>query len=477
MVTLVFISLLWGEYYAIPAELLSIVIVFSIGSILVYATSSADETSAAQAFASAALVWLIVGVLSALPFALIAWTVAIGPSVLNPPSMSPTLRAFLSPSNAVFEGISGITGTGLTVTRQPSQLPATLQWWRSLIEWLGGIGIIVLILSVVRESEGNVLDQYYQERSPLGKAGDDIPPPKAMLGAFTAFTLLSMALLWIVGMPVWHAINHGITGLSTGGFAVTDQSIAAYDGLAVQVTLIPIMLLGAIPLPVYYLLLNGKLQGFTTDLQTRWLLLVTAAGAAIISVLLLLSDTYRSTLEAGTRAAFQFTSAITCTGFSAATDMATIWPSTAMLLLTLAMIVGGSEGSTASGVKIVRVVSLVQGIRERVREPFPGNDPSREIEISGEHVSSNFYNASIILSLWVAFLLAGVFALLITLPSESASLQAVLFEVASAQGNVGLSSGVTSADQSPIVKVVLMVNMWVGRLTIIPVLVLVRGVV
>lgn len=268
-----------------------------------------------------------------------------------------------------------------------------------------------------------------------------------------------------------------MTGLSTGGFAVTDQSIAAYDGFAVQVTLIPIMLLGAIPLPVYYLLLNGKLQGFTTDLQTRWLLLVTGAGAAIISVLLLISDTYRSTIEAGIRAAFQFTSAITCTGFSAATNMATVWPSTAMLLLTLAMTAGGSEGSTASGVKIVRVVSLVQGSRERVREPFPGNDPSREIEISGEHVSSNFYNASIILSLWVGFLLAGAFALLVTLPSESASLQAVLFEVASAQANVGLSSGVMSADQSPIVKAVLMVNMWVGRLTIIPVLVLVRGAV
>lgn len=83
------------------------------------------------------------------------------------------------------------------------------------------MGIIVLILSVVRESEGNVLERYYQERSPLGKAGDDIPPPKAMLGAFT---LLSMALLWIGGMPIWHAINHGMTGLSTGGFAVTARA-------------------------------------------------------------------------------------------------------------------------------------------------------------------------------------------------------------------------------------------------------------
>lgn len=77
--------------------------------------------------------------------------------------------------------------------------------------------------------------------------------------------------------------------------------------------------------------------------------------------------------------------------------MATVWPSTAMLLLTLAMTVGGSEGSTVCGVKIVRVASFVQGIRERIRAPFPENDSSREIDISGEHVSSNFYNASIIL--------------------------------------------------------------------------------
>lgn len=145
-----------------------------------------------------------------------------------------------------------------------------------------------------------------------------------------------------------------MAGLSTDGFAVMDQSIAAYDDLAVQVTLIPIMLLGAIPLPVYYLLLNRKLQG-SLPTSRRGGYSSQRREMAIISVLLLISDTYGSVLEGGTRAAFQFISAITCTGFSAATNMATIWPSTAMLLLTLAMTVGGSEGSTASDIKIVRV--------------------------------------------------------------------------------------------------------------------------
>lgn len=172
-----------------------------------------------------------------------------------------------------------------------------------------------------------------------------------------------------------------------------------------------------------------------------------------------------------------FVSAITCTGFSVATNMGTTWPSSAMLLLTAAMIVGGSEGSTASGIKIVRVVNLAKGVLKWSREPFPDANTSQEIEISGRHVSSNYYNASVVVTLWLTFLLFGTFALLVTMPPESVSLQKVLFEVASAPGNVGLSSGVTSLGLSRAPKFVLMINMWIGRLTIIPILVLFRGTV
>lgn len=86
----------------------------------------------------------------------------------------------------------------------------------------------------------------------------------------------------------------------------------------------------------------------------------------------------------------------------------------------------------------------MKGIHERIREPFPDTDLSREIEIPGEHVSTDFYNASVILTLRLAFLVTGVFALFVALPSESTSVQNVVFEVASAQGNVGLSSGITT---------------------------------
>lgn len=132
--SLAIVSTVWGEYYAIPAELLSAAIIYVVGRVLLYVASEDEETSPAQAFASAAVVWLAVGLFSSLPFAFVAGTIAFDPSFVETPPMNATMRPFLSPSNALFEGFSGITGTGLSVTRRASNLPATLQWWRSLTE-------------------------------------------------------------------------------------------------------------------------------------------------------------------------------------------------------------------------------------------------------------------------------------------------------------------------------------------------------
>lgn len=119
--SLAIVSIVWEEYYAIPAELLSAAIVYVIGRVLMYAASEAEETSPARAFASAAVVWLVVGLLSSLPFAFIAGTIALEPNFVATPPVNATMRALLSPSNALFEGFSGITGTGLSVAFRPSR--------------------------------------------------------------------------------------------------------------------------------------------------------------------------------------------------------------------------------------------------------------------------------------------------------------------------------------------------------------------
>ncbi|WP_338041832.1 potassium transporter TrkG [Natrialba taiwanensis] len=133
-------------------------------------------------------------------------------------------------------------------------------------------------------------------------------------GAFTVFTLLAIILLRVAGMPPWDAINHGMTGLSTGGFAVTDNSIATYGSRRIQVAL----------LPIYYLLLRGRLEGFARDRQTQWLLLVIACGTTLAPLIMFTTDSLRSTAHDAITVTFQFVSAITCTDFST-TNLGSMW--------------------------------------------------------------------------------------------------------------------------------------------------------
>lgn len=132
---------------------------------------TADEPSTAHVFLSAATIWFVAALVGTLSFLAIAWTVALDPGFLSiPPSaIDPTLRAFRQPVNAWFESMSGFTGSGLTMARKESELPATLLWWRSLSQWLGGLGVIVLTIAIVNQSGENLLHQYYEVETPLGQ--------------------------------------------------------------------------------------------------------------------------------------------------------------------------------------------------------------------------------------------------------------------------------------------------------------------
>lgn len=486
MASLVIVAALWGEYYAIPGVLVSVGIVFVVGWVLMRWNETADDPSLAQIFASATAAWIAAALAGTLPFLAVAWTAALDPTALAvPPSATDaTLRAFRSPVNAWFESTSGVTGSGLTMTRHESELPATLQWWRSLTQWLGGVGVIVLTLVVVDRSEENMLQQYYGSRTPIGQfQSDDVSnSPKLLLSVFTAVTFLAIALLWVVGMPAWDAINHGMTGLATGGFTVTDGSISSYDSLAIRTALLPIMLVGAIPLPVYYLLFRTDFSEIYSDMQTRWLLLIAVAGSLVVGADLLAHSVYPSAFETAHFAAFQFVSAITSAGFYTVSSIGRNWPGLSVLVLTMAMGLGGSAGSTASGVKIIRAISIGRGLRERIRNPFPDEELSESLDESpsGQHASANYHNASIVVFLWIGIYLLGVCVLLVVLPTAGPNgipVKNVLFEVASAQGNVGLTSGITtpSTPMMPAAaKFSLTLNMLAGRLEIVPALVFVR---
>ena len=475
----VLVAIVWGEFYAVPALLVSGMVPLGIGWYFTSRFAGARNPNKLYGMTIAASGWFCIALFGSLPFTLIAWIVALDPG-FGTPTPTPTLAAFTNPLNGFFESMSGFTGTGLTMTDDEAVLPATLQWWRSFSEWIGGVGVIVLTTAVLARPGSGSLTLYESEARSERIHPSIVSTVRTIWWIFLLFTFLSIALLWLAGMPIWDAINHAMTGLATGGFSITDNSIATYDSPVIDFALLPVMVLGSIAFPVHYLILHGDLRNFYTDLQTRWVFGSFAIGAVALVAVLLADGTYETTFAAVRYGTFQFVSAASCTGFQTADDLGTAWSPTAQLIVSVGMVVGAAAGSTVGGIKLIRAITLVKGTAYRIEGVFYPKQAVRRFQIGDRRLtdveaSREFEEASIIAFLWVVFLAIGAVVLLVVVPPEF-TLENVLFEVASAQGNVGLSSGITGASMPTIAKVAFLFNMWIGRLEIIPVLVLLRAV-
>jgi trk system potassium uptake protein TrkH len=486
MAVTVVVALVWGEFYAVPALLVSGVVPLAIGSALTSYFGGAVEVGKLHGMMIAASGWFLVALFGSLPFYLIAWTIHIDPAFLNPPDLTgraaSTVGAFRYPLNAFFESMSGFTGTGLTMTDDESSLPRSLQWWRSFIEWVGGVGVIVLTTAILARPGSGSLTLYESEAREEKIHPSIVSTVRTIWWIFLLFTFLSITLLWLAGMPAWDAINHGMTGLSTGGFSITDNSIATYDSVVIDFALFPVMILGGIAFPVHYLILRGELRNFYTDLQTRWFLGFLALGTAILTALLLDAGPYATAFETFRYASFQFVSALSCTGFQTAGSLGPKWPAAAQLAVAFAMSIGAAAGSTVGGIKLIRVATFTKGTLYRIRGVFVPDTVVRRFELDGrrlddQEAAREIEEAAIISFLWVVFLSLSTVVLLLAVPSGPGefTLENVIFEVTSAQGNVGLSAGITGPDMPTPAKTIFLFNMWIGRLEIIPVLVLLRG--
>ncbi|PSP31182.1 potassium transporter Trk [Halobacteriales archaeon QH_10_67_22] len=494
----ILVSLVWREFYAVPALLVSGLLPLLTGLGLTRRYDAPEGIDKLHGMMIAASGWFLVAVFGTFPFLLVAWTVALDPfpGALAAPAAvdTPTLAAFRDPLNGFFESMSGITGTGLTMTDDEGALPHTVQWWRTLIEYVGGVGVIVLTTAILARPGSGSLTLYESEARSEKIHPSIVSTVRTIWWIFILFTFLSISLLWLAGMPAWDAINHGMTGLSTGGFSVTDASIGEYGDPVIEFAMIPVMILGSIAFPVHYLILRGNLKNLYTDLQTRWIWPYYGLGSVALVGLLVLDGTFQPTemavagvALAGTDAAtfqavryglFQFVSAATCTGFG--TTGIGDWSVASQLTMSFAMVVGAAAGSTVGGIKLIRLATLTKGTVFRIQSVFYPDSAVRFLRLNGRRLSDDelsheLEEAAIIAFLWFVFLSVGLAVILLSV-GPSFTLENAVFEIASAQGNVGLSSGITGPDMPTAVKVTFLFNMWIGRLEIIPVLVLLRGV-
>lgn len=463
----IIICLGWQEYYAIAPFLVCAVISLSLGQLLYRLCHSTVAPRLYHAMITVALAWGIIPLLASIPFLLIAYKL---PEISI---ASPTILEFQKIDNAIFESFSGFTSAGLSVALHPSQLPHSLQWWRSFMQWIGGVGIIVLAISLLSPSTDAY--QLYSAEGRNQKIGLTIKTTvRKIWGIYLLYTVAGIFLLKIAGMSWWEALNHGLTGISTGGFSIRDDSMGAYNPFIQLVTII-IMILGAISFTNHYqLIYRHRLSALWKDSQhcALWVLLVVGTG------LLILSNYLQHGAFWGLRSVFQWTSALTTCGFGT-TNLYT-WNDSSKLLLSVAMVIGGAAGSTVGGIKLNRAVFLYQSIVWRLRRSTLKPHQIMRYQVVEKALSETeafrqIESASVLALLWIGVLLIGIFVLYQgVLPIYS--LSDVILEAASALGSVGLSVGITHPEMAKIGKFILIVFMWMGRLEIIPVLLLAMSV-
>lgn len=448
----VLIPVLFKEFFAVRYLLITSGLGLA-SSLVLTSITVEEEPKLRHAMILAALAWIIVPLYSSIPFMFIE------------------RMPFI---DSMFESISGWSGTGLTMVVREDHLTHTIQFWRSLMQWIGGVGVIVLMISILARPGTGAYTLYRSEGRTEKIHPSIVSTVKTIWKIFLAYTVAGVFLLWVCGMPLWDAVNHSMTGIATGGFSVVDKSIGTYDSPLIDYAVIPLMIAGAISFVVHYRMIRVDHRVFFTDPQNKAFFLIILAGVAYITYVNL--GTFAEITSSFRYSCFQFISALTCTGFQTA-DHIYAWSEASKLALAVAMVIGGAAGSTVGGIKLIRLILLYKGVVWKFKKvslsaaaiiPFKLGSKFLSSEEANEEVAE----AALISFLWVLFLFLGIFVLLQTV--EGYTLGDVVFEVASAQGNVGLSTGITGPGMGSIPKVALMFNMWIGRLEIIPVLMLIR---
>lgn len=368
--------------------------------------------------------------------------------------------AFFSESSfldAFFESMSGFTTTGLSVL-DPTTLPRSLVFFRSYSQWIGGIGIVVLSLAVLGGSTRGALRFYGSEYGDQRLTGNVLATTRVMVRIYAVLSGACFLALLVCGASLWEALLHTLSTLSTGGFSPFVESAAAYDSRpAVLAVLTLFMLAGAVSFPLYYVLARPRRRLIIRDPQLPTLLSL----ALLAALLFLVMD------RAPWPAVFEAISSLTTTGYNLSDPQS--WAPSRKLLAIVWMVVGGSSGSTAGGIKILRLLLLAKLVHWAILRASLPEEARVPLRLGGKVVDE--IEVRELVAVVACYPLLLVISTLILAAGGHAILDS-LFESASALGTVGLSTGITSAGLPSGAKLLLIFDMWAGRLEILPVLVL-----
>ena len=406
-------------------------------------------------FVAVAICWIVISITGALPFYL-----------------SGTIPSFL---DAFFESVSGFTTTGASIIADVEALPRGMLLWRSFTHWIGGMGVLIFLLAVFPAiSGGDNSISVMKAESPGPSPGKLVPKlrqsAKILYTIYISLTILQMLFLRLGGMPVFDCVVNALATAGTGGVTITNASIAAYGSVYVDMVISVFMILFSINFNLFYFMLVRNFSAILKNEELRVYLGVIASATVLIAVNLT-GTVYHSVPQALLYAFFQVSSVASSTGFSTA-DFGQ-WPTFSRILLFLLMFMGACAGSTGCGIKVSRfIIFFKEAKRSLYRVVHPRS--VELVKIDGKALDKTTVQA--VNTYLVTFiLLFGTSVLLVSI--DGFSFETTVTSVAACINNLGPGYGMVGITGnysafSAFSKIVLSVNMLLGRLEIYPILLL-----
>lgn len=384
------------------------------------------------------------------------------------------LSAKMSLVDALFESASGFTTTGATVMTGLDQMPKSVLFYRQQLQWMGGMGLIVLGIAVL-PMLGIGGMQLYRAEAPGPMKEDKLTPrlantARALWIIYVGLTLICALSFWMAGMTPFDAIAHSLSTLSTGGFSTHDQSIAYFNSPAIEAVAIVFMLLAAINFSIHFIAWHMRDPlAYLKDVEVRSFLIFVLGVVLLVSLILRWEGDYQQLSPSLRDATFVVVSVVTSTGYG--TVDFSHWPDFLPFLMILISFVGGCGGSTAGGIKVMRMLLLVQqGVHEVLRLIHPH-------AILLVRVGNRIIQPRMMQAVWGFFAVyVSTFSILMILMMHAGLDQVSAFSaVATSMNNLGPGLGEVAYNfqsVSDFGKMIAVVAMLLGRLEIFTILVL-----
>ena len=408
LITPILVALIYGEYIKVSAFLIPCFISFVLGTALSKKFINYNKLRLKHGMLISSFAWL--------------WASLIGASIM-------ALSLDIHFIDALFENMSAWTGSGMTFFINVEILPKSILFLRSLEQWIGGLGIVIIFIGILIRS-GTAASRLYKSEAREEKIKPNIVNTlRKALEIYLIYTAVGILLYILAGLPIFDAINLTFTTISTGGMSIKNANVGFYQNDLVYIISMVLMILGATSFTIHYNMV--PIEELFTIVSA-----ITTTGANVVSPY----------------------------------ELAT-WSSSSLIVLMVLMLIGGSSGSTGGGLKLIRIITVLKGMNLTITNLISPEGRVVSTKIGGKRINEReIKEASAYIVIFFMFLVCGW--IIMTLYGYDPF--TALFDVISIQSNNGLSTGIVFGGLPIPLKLTLIFLMWIGRLEIIPVLVVFR---